>query len=75
MGWATLWANLPQTNMVDEWKVLNPRLDKETGPGLPDGLFSNQKSQWGKFIRVLQWKMLLYFMDTWVHLTFFWYIL
>jgi hypothetical protein len=31
-------------------------------PGLPDGLFSNQNL--GKFWRVLQWKMLVYFMDT-----------
>jgi hypothetical protein len=30
--------------------------------GLPDGFFSNQKSQLGKFWRVLQWKMFVYFM-------------
>jgi hypothetical protein len=41
-------------------------------PGLPDGLFSNQKS---KFWRALQWKMLVFFMDTWSILRFFCYIL
>jgi hypothetical protein len=34
-------------------------------PGLPDGIFSNQKYQFGKFWRVLQWKMLLNFMAIW----------
>jgi hypothetical protein len=55
--------------------------------GLPDGIFSNQKSKFGKFWRVLQWKMLVYFMDIWpllrpiglfyAHLAYFmviWYI-
>jgi hypothetical protein len=59
-------------------------------PGLPDFfkfLFSNQKSQFGKFCRALDWKMLTYFMaignilrtfeifyDTLVHFVFIWYI-
>jgi hypothetical protein len=33
--------------------------------GLPDGLFSDQKYQFGKFWRVLRWKMLVYFMTIW----------
>jgi hypothetical protein len=32
------------------------------GTGLPDGLFSNQNPNLGKFCRALDWKMLLYFM-------------
>jgi hypothetical protein len=35
------------------------------GPGLPDGLFSNQKNNLGKFWRMLRWKMLVYFMAIW----------
>jgi hypothetical protein len=31
-------------------------------PGLPDGLFSNQKSQFGKKFRASDWKLLIYFM-------------
>jgi hypothetical protein len=33
--------------------------------GLPDGLFSNQKSQFGYILGVLQWKILEYFMTIW----------
>jgi hypothetical protein len=33
--------------------------------GLPDGLFSNQNPNLGKFWRVLQWQMLVYFMAVW----------
>jgi hypothetical protein len=29
-------------------------------PGLPYGIFSNKKSQFGYIFRVLQWKMLVY---------------
>jgi hypothetical protein len=40
--------------------------------GLPDGIFSDQKSQFGKFWRALQWKMyVLYFMDIWLTLRTF----
>jgi hypothetical protein len=35
-----------------------------SGSGLPDGIISNQKLQ-SKFWRVLQWKMLVYFMAIW----------
>jgi hypothetical protein len=42
---------------------------------LPDGLFSNQKSKFGKFWGVLQWKMLAYFYGHLVHFTDFWRIL
>jgi hypothetical protein len=55
--------------------------------GLPDGLFSNQNSQFGQFWRSLYWKFLIYFMATWnilktfgifydqfVHFVFIWYI-
>jgi hypothetical protein len=28
---------------------------------LPDGIFSNQKSQFGKIFEVLQWKMLVFY--------------
>jgi hypothetical protein len=55
--------------------------------GLPDGLFSNQKYQFGKKIRASDWKMLIYFMAIWnnfwifgifydhsVHFVFIWYI-
>jgi hypothetical protein len=55
---------------------------------LPDGFFSNQKSQFGKFWSALDWKMLIYFMAIWnilqtfgifydllVHFVFIWYIL
>jgi hypothetical protein len=31
------------------------------GSGLPDGIFSNQKSKFGYFLRVLQWKMLYFY--------------
>jgi hypothetical protein len=34
-------------------------------PGLPDGIFSNQNTNLGKFWSVLQWKMLVYFMAIW----------
>jgi hypothetical protein len=35
----------------------------DASAGLPDGLFSNQKSQFGKKIfRASDWKMLVYFM-------------
>jgi hypothetical protein len=34
-------------------------------PGLPDGFFSNQKNNLGKFWRALDLKMLLYFMAIW----------
>jgi hypothetical protein len=35
-------------------------------PGLPDGLFSNQKNRnLGKFWRALERKMLVYFMTIW----------
>jgi hypothetical protein len=33
--------------------------------GLPDGLFSNQKTTLGKFWRFLLWKILVYFMTIW----------
>jgi hypothetical protein len=33
--------------------------------GLPNGLFSNQKSQFGEIFRALDWKMLIYFMSIW----------
>jgi hypothetical protein len=42
------------------------------GTGLPDGLFSNQKSQFGQFLECLRWEnvyifygQLEYFMDIW----------
>jgi hypothetical protein len=31
--------------------------------GLPNGIFSDQNRNLGKFWRVLQWKMLVYFMS------------
>jgi hypothetical protein len=50
-------------------------------PGLPDGLFSNQNPNLDKFWRVLQWKILVYFITIWSILrqleifTAIWYIL
>jgi hypothetical protein len=44
----------------------NPR--KRTfcaAPGLPDGLFSYQKYQFGYILGVLKWKMLVYFITIW----------
>jgi hypothetical protein len=38
--------------------IFNPFL--EPGPGLPDGFFSDHKSQFGLFCWTLEWKMLLY---------------
>jgi hypothetical protein len=35
----------------------------EWAPGLPDGIFSNQKSQFDKFWRALEWKRLVHSMD------------
>jgi hypothetical protein len=35
------------------------------GAGLPDGMFSNENPKLGKFWRVLQWKILAYFMSLW----------
>jgi hypothetical protein len=46
-------------------------LDLDLETGLPDGIFSNQKSQYGKFWRVLRWKMLAYFMAIWYTLWLF----
>jgi hypothetical protein len=61
---------------------------KHSKPGLPDGLFSNQKTNnLGKFWRALDWKMFIYFLaicnmlrmfgiiyDHLVHFVFIWYI-
>jgi hypothetical protein len=33
--------------------------------GLPDGLFSNQKSQFGQILEDLDWQMFKYFMAIW----------
>jgi hypothetical protein len=54
---------------------------------LPDGLFSDQKSQFGLILRALDWKMLVYFKAIWnilrtfgvfydhlAHLMTIWYI-
>jgi hypothetical protein len=41
------------------------RLAYRAQSGLPDGLFSNQNTNLGKFWRVLEWKMLVYFMTIW----------
>jgi hypothetical protein len=54
---------------------------------LPDGLFSNQNPILGKFLMVLKWKVLVYFMPIWsvlwpfgisygnlVYFGFVWYI-
>jgi hypothetical protein len=38
---------------------------RQTQAGLPDGIFSNQKSQCGKFWRALERKILVYFMAIW----------
>jgi hypothetical protein len=35
--------------------------------GLPDGFFQTKNTNLGKFWRVLQWKMLVYFMAIWSH--------
>jgi hypothetical protein len=40
-----------------------PNMDP--GAGLPDVFFLNQKSQFGRFLRALDWKMLIYFMAIW----------
>jgi hypothetical protein len=40
--------------------------------GLPDGFFSNQIPNVGKFWRALVWKMLIYFMAFWNILQTFW---
>jgi hypothetical protein len=34
-------------------------------PGLPDGIFSNQKSKLAQFLEVLAMEMLVYFIDIW----------
>jgi hypothetical protein len=36
--------------------------------------FQTKNPNWGKFWRVLQWKMMLYFMDTWSIFTVFCYM-
>jgi hypothetical protein len=54
---------------------------------MPDGLFSNQKYHFGKFWRVLHWKLLVYFIAIWsilrqcgifcahlIHFIVIWYI-
>jgi hypothetical protein len=43
--------------------------------GLPDGLFSNQKSHFGKFWRALEWKILEFFYDKLGYFTAIWYTL
>jgi hypothetical protein len=58
-----------------------------TSAGLPDGLFSNQKYQFGQILECLRFEDLIYFMaicnilrtfgifnDHLVHFVFFWYI-
>jgi hypothetical protein len=84
--------------LVREWEVQGSNLgviyfdrlvrgEHDLTSGLPDGLFSNQKIQFGKFWRALEWKMLIYFMDisnilltfgifsdNLVQFVFFWYI-
>jgi hypothetical protein len=43
---------------------------------LPDGIFQTKNPNWGKFGRVLQSKMLIYFMAIWsTYFTAIWYIL
>jgi hypothetical protein len=37
----------------------------DTSAGLPDGLFSNQNPNLGKFWRSLDWKMLINFIAIW----------
>jgi hypothetical protein len=44
---------------------LNKEQEKRCATGLPDGLFSNQKSQFGKKSRSSDWKMLIYFTAIW----------
>jgi hypothetical protein len=44
-------------------------------PGLPDGLFSNQNPNLGKFFRVLQGKTLICFMAIWSNLIVIWFML
>jgi hypothetical protein len=41
------------------------RLNAYSVTGLPDSLFSYQKSHFGHFWRALEWKMLVYFRDCW----------
>jgi hypothetical protein len=46
----------------------------QRGPGLPDGLFSNKNPRLGKFWRVLEWKMLVFY-DYLEYFTSIWYYL
>jgi hypothetical protein len=41
---------------------------------LPDGLFSNQKFQFGQSLEVLRWKNVAIFYGHLVHFVFIWYI-
>jgi hypothetical protein len=57
---------------VDQKTIL---LYKETRSGLPDGLFSNQNSKFGKILEGLAVEDVGIFYGHLVHFTVFWYIL
>jgi hypothetical protein len=62
----------PADFFMQELKKLNIYVACQ--PGLPDGIFSNQNPDLGKFWTALQWKMLEYF--RYGHLVYFmtiWY--
>jgi hypothetical protein len=51
----------------DDWHLLAHALasDLTITTGLPDGLFLNRNPHLDKFLRALDWKMLIYFMAIW----------
>jgi hypothetical protein len=45
MGWATLWVSFSQSRLVTLLAV--EKEENRAKPRLPDGIFSDQKSQFG----------------------------
>jgi hypothetical protein len=49
--------------------IANISLVEAYAAGLPDGIFSNQKSQFWYIFGAIEWKMLVYFMAIWNNFT------
>jgi hypothetical protein len=53
------------------WISTTDRTDRDLAAGMPDCIFLNQNTILGKFWRVLQWKVLVYFTAIWSILRLF----
>jgi hypothetical protein len=79
MAWATFWAIFPQTHLVAlilcrNWmktimrSTPNDEYFFPSNQGCQMVYFQNKNFHLGKFWRVFQWKMLVYFMAIWSNL-------